>query len=279
MSLRCVFYGCGVVSYDFNATYGPLNVYNQESEGACVTYAIDTCVAAQLLMQTGHLPTWPDDGVSYPRLVQGGFQPDGSYVDYYVTMEGTQHSVRCEASQDDRSPDHLKALLLASGAATLGVVSTGSFVNPPPSGGLPVIRPLSSDVGGQGHDCVAVGFTDAGVVVQNSYGLGWGCRGRAVLSWEWLGLYCDTFQRLRVDDYPIDGATKAPLPVKEFRMLLAQRTPASPVFAFLGGVRVWIWSRTVLPTQGLSMTDVKVVDASDPIWTLPIVGKQPPADN
>lgn len=271
-----------MTSYDFNATYGPLRVYNQESEGACVNYAIDTATAAQVLMHTGHLPVWPDDGASYPRLTQGGFV-GSDYIDYYVTMDGVTYALRNPGTDPDQTPEHMKAVLLASGVSTLGVVAVASFVNPPLVGGLPVVRPLASDSSGQGHDCVAVGFTDAGLIVQNSYGVGWGSRGRAVLSWEWLALHGTGLTRYQVDDYPLDGATKTPQPLKEDKMLLARRTSASPVFMIVGGQRSWIPSSTVMYAQGYTWDDVKVIpDDGSPassIYRLPMTGPQPPHDN
>ncbi|MDB5716266.1 MAG: hypothetical protein JWO15_3663 [Sphingomonadales bacterium] len=268
-------------SYDFNETYKPLVVYNQADEGSCFNHALGLCVAAHVLMHTDVQPWWINDGISYPQLEQVGYV-NGVYVDYALHFkDNVRHQAIMEEANTNMSPSFLAALLDTAGVMILGININASFANPPQTPGLPIIAPIAADKPVvRGHEVLAVGYNSKGIVIQNSYGLSWGYKGRAILSWAWLAANNCQSQRVQTDDYPLNGATKPPQPLKDdMAILLAQRTPASPVFAFLGGARTWIWSRTVLPAQGLSMADVKVIDGSDPVWTVPIIGKQPPADN
>ena len=78
-------------SYDYNATYGPLHVYNQATEPDCVPASLCLAACATIKAYTGDEPLWNGDPKA---LQQGGFQPDGSYIDWYAHLSDGMHTLR-----------------------------------------------------------------------------------------------------------------------------------------------------------------------------------------
>jgi hypothetical protein len=105
----------------------------------------------------------------------------------------------------------MKAFLDGAGFATLSVTQPTS-IGVWYENALPLVKPLPGDEATGGHDVVAVGYTDDGLIIQNSWGTGYGFHGRAIFTWEWLAAFAVEMVQESYDGFPLLGATKTPLP-------------------------------------------------------------------
>lgn len=259
------------MSYDYNATYGPLRVYDQGADGDCVPFSRALHIAAQVRMHTATEPTW----TGTPHYEWVGYR-DGRYVGDEFRLSDGPHTIA--ADEDARAVVQERTVtdLEADGTVLLGITPRASLYVWGASR-LPIIRPVAGEDTYRGHALLAVGHTPDGLIVQNSWGYGWGYKGRAVLTWEWLIAAGASYSREQVDNYGYNSAPRPPQPPTEGpRMLLARRTPTGPVYSFAGGARFWVKSRDILPAQGHSMDDVVTIPGSDPVWKAQLLGQVPP---
>jgi hypothetical protein len=249
-------------SYDYNATYGELPVHDQGKAGNCWQYAHALGLVAAGKMNGVDVP-WPDG--EHPAFLWAGDRFKGTLAD-------AEHTFVPEGSVDLKLPELVRSFLDAAGFAHLAVAQPGSLNACMNKTDLPVIAPAADDVEQGGHSVLVVGYTDDGLLIQNSWGLRFGYQGRAVLSWAWLERFGYDLERAHYDDYPTLGATKSPVGLatdydKEPMMLLARRAENAPVWCFMGGVRSFIAKSQVLAPQGMSMDDVKIIPGTHLLWT------------
>jgi len=190
-------------SYDYNATYGPLKVYDQGWAPLCWSYAHGLGVIAERKMHGASTLGWVDPAAP-------DFQFTGT--SWHATIAGTDHTVSAQqgsVSVVDRVA--MKAYLDRAGFATISVYMPQS-IEVWDSTSMPTLYPRTGDRLVSGHSLLVVGYTSTGLIVQNSWGLRYGYRGRAVFSWAWLADFALDMAQESYDTYPLLGATKPPAP-------------------------------------------------------------------
>ena len=203
-------------SYDFDEHWSPLPRLDQGVEGTCWYHQWAVHLAALRRM-------WDGWAVDYTAAEVGAFtqDPDGCGFIFHVTdrdMHVRNHSgcadPRYFADPTHPTPDEMRRAIIGNGVVELSIASRGGYIG---SAGrdrptLPLI-----DVGPGmpaapvDHSTLAVGFTPDGVICHNSWGAGWACHGRAVLSWAWLAFYGCMLQVDSYGDHPVDGLVLPPV--------------------------------------------------------------------
>ena len=193
------------LSYDFNATYGALPVYDQGLTGTCFNHAMALGVQAAGMMHGKPVVGWSDPSAPDFVFISGGL--------YRATFpDGSVHTSNDLPSITTRDHVAVMAFLDGAGIACLAVAQPVSL-NVWNRSSLPVILPTTTDINTGGHDLLVVGYTPDGLIVNNSWGMSYGFKGRSVLSWAWLALFGRNFSQANYDDYPLLGATRAPMPL------------------------------------------------------------------
>jgi len=189
-------------SYDYNATYGPLKVYDQGQTPLCWSYAHGLGVIAERNMHGASTLGWVDPAAP-------DFQFTGTA--WHGTLGGADHTVSAEqGSVSVVDPAAMKVYLDKAGFATISVYMPQSiYAWDSPS--MPTLYPRTGDRLLSGHSLLVVGYTPSGLIVQNSWGIRYGYRGRAILSWTWLADFAFDMAQESYDTYPLLGATRAPV--------------------------------------------------------------------
>lgn len=210
-----------MTSYDFNATYTPLAVYDQGQTGTCLNHAMALGVQAAGIMHNRPVVGWVNPSAPNFNFISGGL--------YRATFpDGSVHTSNDQPSIDTTDHAAVTAFLDGAGFACLAIAQPDSL-NVWNSPSLPVILPTTTDKNTGGHDLLVVGYTPDGLLVNNSWGSSYGYQGRAVLSWAWLALFGRNFAQASYDDYPLLGATRPPQPLSSTVPPPVVVTPPPPV--------------------------------------------------
>lgn len=276
-------------SYDFNQQYGVLPVYDQGSNPSCWTEAHILALTALRhvhFTDEAAVMDWMPFRSSGVSLENDWNTP--RYGRWQMTAaDGEQHEVWGKGESFNMN-DHaaMQRELIENAIVDAAIYATPSFQAVWNQKELPVIYPTAEDVGNTyGHEQIFVGYTPLGVITQNSWGYGWGCKGRAILSWEWLALYCPAFLPQGIDMLSFDPISELPPPRVQpeenplFKGYHIKKLSKPAQYFMVGANRFWIRTTEMAQQQGLGPDTLQVLPDDHPYFTAayPIIGAQPPA--
>jgi len=272
-------------SYDFNEHYAPLDVLNQRQTPDCVLETRATLLSAYRRVWDGVIQTYQGTDVTWDTT-SSAFYMDGIVAGsrYRFEFAPSDYWSKHGATSTDQSPEALKEALIENAVIefTVPAYSKAFLGVEYMQSSLPVVYPIDGDQPLESHDITGVGYTPLGLIVQNSWGLLWGCQGRAILSWEWIAAFKLTGSVYSYNGHgfdtvvlpakptPIPNPTPHPIPLED-KMVLIQKPGEKAIYAWTGGHLDHIPSMSVLTSMGYTLADVKHPPANDPVWTLPIL--------
>lgn len=280
------------MTYDFDEQYGVLPRLDQGQSPTC-WYEAHTLLLTALrhihYADSAEVVSWA--GFPGEKLADDftfGHERFGRWQ--MTSPSGEQHVVWNEGKGFDiDNPDALALALRRNGVVDASILATQSFMDARSGTSLPVVRPLATDQPGFGHEQVIVGYTDDGLITQNSWGPGWGYQGRAVLSWEWCSIYMASYLPEGIDDFPIDPlpptllSPRQPPPAaltSEDIVFVFKKAAKPAVWALLGSGKVWFRNATDASRQGVDPTKAVVLPDDHAYFNdalYPVIGAGPAA--
>lgn len=279
-------------AYDYNEVYGTLPVYDQGSNPSCWTEAHILLMTALNHIHYG-LGRNPFD---FMTIRSSGVMLDNDWEHKRYgrwAMTGIlQHVIWNDGfgvSASDK--EAIKRALIKNGVVDAAIHATQSFQNARVTDGqIPVVRPLESDSieDSFGHEQVFVGYNEYGVISQNSWGPGYGLRGRVILSWEWIEKFCPTILPYGIDNFLLDSLpdiptvrfSQASLEKVMFHGYYIKKLSRPAQFLMIGANKFWIRTNEMAVEQGLTPEQLHVLPDNHPYFDnakYPIIGAQPPA--
>lgn len=268
-------------SYDFNDHYTPLYVKNQGNAPTCWWHSWSSRLEAFRRMYDGKVITYDPYAIHWTSVPV----EDGAQGMQWTVPDGTMLMVQHDRVWSDL--DIIKEAVLTNGLIEVAVSShSPAFHDCWYALDLPVINDVPTDVAEMDHSIFAVGYTPAGLLIQNSWSLSWGYRGRAVLGWDYVldPKHC-MLLLWGYPPHPVDGLvlppvrqpTPAPAPLptpaptgkKKFMLIKKANTPS--IYMVLGGHLDHIPNMAVLTAQGYTLKDVQTLPDSNPLWKLPLL--------
>lgn len=294
-------------TYDFNEHFDPLPVLYQGQAPTCWWHAWATYLVAQRRIWEGkdvnYLP--PSDGgtLSYsePDAISYLWHtPDGDMlIDDVSGASSTyweQHGMNWPVGQPPPLPpdDVIKDILWSNAIVRVSVAAGTPEFNQwwyhPDQTTIPTVDlGANPQADSEPHAAVLVGYaTDERYLLQNSWGLPYGCQGRVYVTRRYLDYYgsfveVDSYGQGRADSVvmPPVRPLPPPQPVPPAPthpgedMKIIRHADGKAAYAVAGGALIWIPSTPVLFAQGYTVDDVKVEAEDSPLWKLPILGTRP----
>lgn len=195
------------MTYDFNRVYDPLPVLDQGTDPNCTNQTRVSLVNAWMRIWRAKNTDWTTRNVTWQT------DPADTACAYIAHTPDGDFTIRngsCEPHWTAATtPAEMRELLNTNGVAQVSVPgSSRTFVQAwsrrkHGHWKLPLVR-YAADNGPtvRNHTIFAVGWRKHGVIVQNSWGYGWGKKGRAILTWTFLREYGCVLLPYSFDGHP-----------------------------------------------------------------------------
>lgn len=175
--------------------YGELPVFNQGSAPTCVYHTRTNILNSFLRIWNGVASKFGPEQVRWEKDPE-----DGACGLIARTPAGSFHLRNGTCAKNwagqPKTPEEYRNLLKLNGPLEIGVPgSCRTFVQAwsrRKNGKwlLPVVKwATNNGPTARNHDIFVIGARKDGLIVQNSWGTGWGKKGKAVLTWEFLSKY------------------------------------------------------------------------------------------
>lgn len=182
------------------------------------------------------------------------------------------------ARVDHLNPDAVKAAITAPSTMLSAAIWLTSNFGGPSFTGKDYIHDTPGEKSWGYHEVTWVGYTDQGVIIQNSWGDDWGDHGLARLAWDWVAARVGELWAITDNLDNVGGRVNewyAPTEPNAGRAVRKGKSQA--VYRITTGGREWVQSPALAKQWGINLTTgVQSLPPTDKVWNLPVIGPDAP---